>query len=592
MSTDHHETIQSGQAALAQGEYLAAYEYALAGIEHFPDDDQLKHLAVLALARMGATRQASKLYQEYQLAEINEVDPLALGARLKKDMALMQSQQDQAPYFEDAARAYERIFVDFGRNDYYPAINAASLYMLANEPDLARELAAETVALCEQQEANYWSLASLAEARLLLGEIDACKQALQQACAGEYADIASKAATRKQFKMLGAPDQVLAELTLPGIIHFAGHIIGAPGAQSRYPAEQESEVADQINAFLEQHNVMIGYGSLAAGADIQFAEALLERGGEVNIVLPFDRDDFIEASVLSAGGDWLDRFEQVMQRASKVTYSATGTYEGNSVLFHNCSLYAMGLACLRRSHLGAPVKQVVVWDGEQTNMAAGTAGDRATWQRLGHESHVIAVQSNRSKQAAPTAPAPTVTNSDLTAVVFGDVAGFSKLSDREIPIFVEYVMGTLARAIDKALGGDKSHLRSVNTWGDGIFMVFDDADVAAACANHMLVALQNCDLTDKGIEEQPQLRLGANYGPVFQFTDPITGRLNFFGHQVNTAARIEPIAPQGEVYLTESFAAQLALHPAQRFAADYVGEMQLAKNFGKSRMYLLKPQST
>jgi len=55
---------------------------------------------------------------------------------------------------------------------------------------------------------------------------------------------------------------------------------------------------------------------------------------------------------------------------------------------------------------------------------------------------------------------------------------------------------------------------------------------------------------------------------------------------VSRTARIEPVTPPGEVYVTEQFAARLALEPAG-FGCDYVGQVPAAKGYGTMRMYHL-----
>ena len=42
------------------------------------------------------------------------------------------------------------------------------------------------------------------------------------------------------------------------------------------------------------------------------------------------------------------------------------------------------------------------------------------------------------------------------------------------------------------------------------------------------------------------------------------------------------------VYVTETFAAMLALHNADQFACDYVGNSEMAKHYGRLRMFLLR----
>ena len=58
------------------------------------------------------------------------------------------------------------------------------------------------------------------------------------------------------------------------------------------------------------------------------------------------------------------------------------------------------------------------------------------------------------------------------------------------------------------------------------------------------------------------------------------------GAHVSRTARIEPVTPPAEVYVTEQFAARLALESAA-FDCNYVGVMPAAKDFGVMRMYHL-----
>jgi class 3 adenylate cyclase len=87
------------------------------------------------------------------------------------------------------------------------------------------------------------------------------------------------------------------------------------------------------------------------------------------------------------------------------------------------------------------------------------------------------------------------------------------------------------------------------------------------------------------------LRVGAHLGPVYRARDPILKRDNFFGTHVNRAARIEPVTPEGLVYVTEPFAAVLALHNADEFPCHYVGMTKAAKDYGEMRMFLLASNS-
>lgn len=72
----------------------------------------------------------------------------------------------------------------------------------------------------------------------------------------------------------------------------------------------------------------------------------------------------------------------------------------------------------------------------------------------------------------------------------------------------------------------------VNTWVDGIYAAFTDADAAVACA----LALQKTASAarDSRFPIDIGLRLAAHFGPVFPVTDPITKRSTFLGTNVTT----------------------------------------------------------
>jgi hypothetical protein len=85
----------------------------------------------------------------------------------------------------------------------------------------------------------------------------------------------------------------------------------------RFPAEEEARVADELRNQFASLGVRIGFGSLAAGADILAAEALLDLGAELQVVLPFERDEFVRVSVAPAGEDRVERFERCLAAASR-----------------------------------------------------------------------------------------------------------------------------------------------------------------------------------------------------------------------------------------------------------------------------------
>jgi class 3 adenylate cyclase len=146
------------------------------------------------------------------------------------------------------------------------------------------------------------------------------------------------------------------------------------------------------------------------------------------------------------------------------------------------------------------------------------------------------------------------------------------------------VFGALAQVIGR-YGPD---VLFTNTWGDGLFLVFADAGVAADCALDLQEAIATTDFSAARLPTPVSLRIGVHLGPVYAGHDPILGHESYFGAHVNRAARIEPVTPEGCIYVTETMAAFLEVESRERFVCDYVGYMTAAKNYGRMRMFLLR----
>ncbi|MBT5458434.1 MAG: adenylate/guanylate cyclase domain-containing protein, partial [Rhodospirillaceae bacterium] len=336
-----------------------------------------------------------------------------------------------------------------------------------------------------------------------------------------------------------------------------------------------------------ENDVGFAYGSLACGADILFAEAMLARGGDYNVVLPFRTDEFIDISVRPGGEHWVGRFQNCLDKAASVHFATEDSYLGDDHLFAYATRLAMGLALLRARYLDAPVRQIAVWDGRPAaaNAAAGTAVDIDMWRGFGFDQLII--DSPASDGASPPTITPDAAQSVgrvNRALLFGDVKGFSRLDDRQLPLFVDEVLGAMAATLNNY--GDDILFR--NTWGDGIYLVFADVSQAARCALNLQIAMAGLPLEQLGLPDHIGLRLGGHFGPVYESLDPIVGGVNFFGAHVSRAARIEPITPEGCVYVSEPFAAAIALDPTREFTCDYVGTTPMAKGYGDLPMYLLR----
>jgi class 3 adenylate cyclase len=115
-----------------------------------------------------------------------------------------------------------------------------------------------------------------------------------------------------------------------------------------------------------------------------------------------------------------------------------------------------------------------------------------------------------------------------------------------------------------------------------------DAHAAATCALELTETLAAIDLARAGLPGHLALRLAAHVGPVFPIIDPVLRMAAFMGSHVSRTARVEPVTPPGEVYVTEPFAAAIALGGGSETRCDYVGHLPSAKDFGRMRMYRLR----
>jgi class 3 adenylate cyclase len=358
-----------------------------------------------------------------------------------------------------------------------------------------------------------------------------------------------------------------------------------------------------IARVLDDYRTGYAYGALAGGADILWAEALVSRGSELHVVLPFPEREFVEQSVASCGEGWVERFYRCLAAAAEIRYGTDDTRTADDVLFSYGGELAMGLALLRARYLDADARQLALWDGEPADGSAGTAIDVATWRRTGRPATIVTprgeiatadLSSGRhpARQADRTSPPrspsratrPVARERVVRAMLFGDFSRFSELRDEQSVLFAERVLGVVADVVQR----HSDQVRYRNTWGDGLNIMLTDAVAAAACALDLQEAIAALDFESHGLPRHLALRLGGHVGPVYPVHDPVVNADAFTGSHVSRTARIEPVTPPGEVYVTDAFAAALVLAGQHELTSDYVGHMAAAKGYGKLRMHRLR----
>ncbi|MBX7200436.1 MAG: TRAFs-binding domain-containing protein [Rhodospirillaceae bacterium] len=562
------------------GDLLAAYDAVAAGLAVEPASLALRHRAVLLLARSGAQAQAQREYLRLGLDAVHDhVDIMSLGGRLLKDLAFAASGDARRALARAAAEKYAEAYAL--HRDYYPGINLATLALIAGDAPRSSSVARAVLeGLPSTGDDAYYRAATRAEACFLLGRLDEAEAALAAALALDPGNHTAHASTLRQLDAICGALQIdrawLERHSPPAPVVYCGHIFQtlAPEALQRLSAD--------IAAALGRLKPGAAFGALAAGADIMVAEAALARGAELHVVLPMDEKTFLARSVTPSGAEWMTRYQACKQRAATFRVASRENDFDDDAVFVFGSELAMGLAIRHGDALRSRAAQLAVWDGVASGGVAGTGADVRRWAATKRRQEIVALPP-RSPAARVTAAAAAAPRK-LKAEMFADVRGFSRLAESEIRPFVTGIKAPLARALKDS----GVRLDLVATWGDGLHMVCASVAEAATAALALQAGFAGIDLAASGLPPHLALRIGGHFGPVAEETDPFMERRSFYGTHVTIAARIEPVAVPGSVYISEPFAALLALEAPGRFATDYVGQTELPKGFGTMRLFSLR----
>jgi len=634
-----------GDRVLKMGEPLLAHDILAEGLEHWPKDVRLRQLLALALARSRATHRANgillQLYQEGH----TDGETTGILARTYKDLwAMATDPVERQTHLQAAYKFYSeayRLAVEKNKvhEGYYTGINAATLALLLGEKEVAHGLAREVRALCLQElkrlatqgDATYWIQATLGEAALILGEWSEAEDWYTRASEAGRGRLGDLSSTRRNARLLvehlgGDKRRIEGCFRIPRIAVFVGHMIDQPGrALPRFPPQLEQAVREALRSRLQKLDIGLGYASAACGSDILFLETVLELKGEVHIVLPYGKDQFVKDSVeILPGTDWGARFERLLQRAAEVLVASGQRPEGDRVSYDYANLLLQGLASVRAEQLETELVPLAVWDGRPGDGPGGTASVVRRWQRLDHKVALIDLAQLLRQECPelairsdPTPPAPSQEETkreaaardrgaprllppaygleggpgenlspsgfatQIMALMFADTVKFSRLTEVEIPRFVRHFLGAITGLVARS-----PHAPVMKeTYGDGLYFVFSSVRDAGQFALELCELVGNTNWAEKGLPKDMNLRIALHVGPVYTYTNPMTGQPACMGTHVNRVARMEPITPPGQVYASQEFAALASAERIPEFTCDYVGQTPLAKGYGTFPTY-------
>jgi CRP-like cAMP-binding protein len=448
-------TVDDIDAAIACGDLIRARNAGLDILRYYPSSPELIHRTALAAARSGDAKGAldllagsglpmngdlSRLEDTVRKARRNPFLPMdrilaepfvddgfgedeaespraddaqweaqlvediaALHARLLKERAFQAAGgADQRKRAKASFDAYHRLYT--ARAGYYPGVNAATMALSAGDAATARKIAALLTATLSPEAEDYWPLATLAEALLIVGRGGEAKDVLLKARDARGADDGAKATTILQFhRLAGALDinlDVLVDaLHARNVAVISGHLFRGSELDAEAQENLEAAIRSRAEALFAAHNVGFVYGALACGSDIILAETALKMGAEFEAVLPFNTERFVEMSVRvgdppNEPGKWEKRFRAILDgKHGACTLTIMDPQDPverdlDGYFFYGFR-YAAGCALQRAAMLQTACGLIVVSDDAKPDTVAGANRVFADWQRHGRPFDLI-----------------------------------------------------------------------------------------------------------------------------------------------------------------------------------------------------------
>ena len=199
----------AAEGLIAMGKLPEAITVLDRAEEAFPKAVRPKQLRGLALARSGETMEAQRVLARLHAA--GEIGPETLGIYARTWMDRYTETGDSV-FLLKSRDLYRQAFEAFPA-DYYTGINAASKSLLAGEKETAAQIAERVQEVVGETPVvdDYWRTATIAEAMLLQGNVEAAAKIYRAAVLAAPLDSGSHDSTRAQAALLlsalGATDE-------------------------------------------------------------------------------------------------------------------------------------------------------------------------------------------------------------------------------------------------------------------------------------------------------------------------------------------------------------------------------------------------
>lgn len=557
-------SIQDIRQLIDQGRYLEARS-ASEALLSTSDDLAIKQMRALALSKSGIPLAAAEFFAPVHRDHPDDAETAGIMGGIYKELFRQTQDQKYAVLSRDA---YLNNFL-ITRN-YYTGINAATMSAIAGKFQKGREIAQEVLAVVPPETQNFWEMVTMAEARLLLKENKLAGELYFKAHQLAGQDWGKINIVYNQLWMLNhyllIPAETLKVFSPPVVAVLVGHMIDHPlRPVPRFQDEYAGAVKQSLAGIVKTLNARIGYTSLACGSDIMFAEVIREMGGEINIYLPFSKEDFRETSVSFAGEDWVKRFEQIAS-STTLHYLTRESYLGNDDLFAFHGRVLFGLAVLRGRMLHSePYLLTILSERDRTRKEGGTRDLMKLWPFPARTQNIdpsILLPPNpvAKNTTQPPAPSPPPNR---------QVLYMAEISF-EGPLLLE--SHRLARKVESEMAGE---MLSLDCREESIVAGFNSSYRAISFCKNLVLEMERKS-------SQTKYKVGFHAGPVT--LEEKEGRKVMAGTHVEILHGIFELATTGSVYASEPCAASLVLDSSS-LAFIHTGSVQLPEPRGTQSLY-------
>ena len=509
---------------------------------------RIQQLYALSLSKSGVPEAAQEYLESIIKHHPDDAETMGILGGIYKELF----KKNQSPKYAVLARdTYAKNFEV--TKSYYTGINAATMSVLAGQGRRGKEIAMEVLQVLKNPEHDFWEAVTQAEAYLLVREKVKAEESYRHARSLAGADWGKINSAYNQLWLLNhyvaVPAEILKAFSPPVVVAFVGHMIDHPARQQpRFPAHIESEVKQAIRTVIKTVNAKIGYCSLACGGDILFAEAMEEVGGELNLFLPFNQSDFLDASIRFAGKDWEERFTRLVNKY-QVTYLTEDSYENHADLFLLQSHVIFGLSVLRSAaNHREPTLITVLSEWDQKRKMGGTRDTLAFWPFKKNHANInpdlflnsspdVVTEARHVAAETTSRPVLYLVACDFFAEEKWTAMLLSEIESAGLPLTV----------LDKK----QRHM--------------------IAGFKNILSAMEFCEMVKKiaakTIQKLNTTRMSLHVGP--QYVKPDLPEQQLSGELINTIEKVHNLTPAGTIYATAMVAAVLALQ-SNKYSFDFI----------------------